>query len=110
MLSTFLCACWPSGCHLQRNVYLGSFFSWFFFFYIELYELLCVLEIKPLSVASFANVSFFFSILRVVFSFCLYSFNFYFSVLFCKPLFFVKHLVLFLNNFYLFVLGLSCGM
>ena len=59
MLSIFSCICWPSVCFLWRNVYLGlcPFLDWVVCFYdIELHELLYILEINSLSVASFANI------------------------------------------------------
>ena len=59
MLSTFLCAYWLPVFLLWRNVYLGLlpiFQLNCLFFDIELYELLFILEINPLSVALFANI------------------------------------------------------
>ena len=58
MWSTFSCACWSSVCVLWRNVYLGllSIFGWFFD--IEYVSCLCILDIKPLSVASFDFIPF----------------------------------------------------
>ena len=55
----FSCAFWPSGSLLRRSVYLGLmpvFLLGFVFFDIELHELLCIIEINPLSAASFANI------------------------------------------------------
>ena len=52
-------AFWPSVYLLWRNVYLGLlpiFQLDCLFFDIELYELLFILEINPLSVALFANI------------------------------------------------------
>ena len=59
MLSIFLCAYWLPVFLLWRNVYLGLlpiFQLDCLFFDIELYELLLILEINPLSVALFANI------------------------------------------------------
>ena len=59
MLSIFLCAYWLPVFLLWRNVYLGLlpiFQLDCLFFDIELYELLFILEINPLSVALFANI------------------------------------------------------
>ena len=58
MLSVFSCAYWPSVFLLWINVYLGllPFFSWVVnFFLVMVMSCLHTLEIKPLSVASFAN-------------------------------------------------------
>ena len=58
MLSILSCVCWESVYLLWRNVYLGLlpiFGLGCLLFDIELHELLYVLEINPLSVASFAN-------------------------------------------------------
>ena len=55
----FMCR-WPSICLLWRNVYLDLLpIFWFFFFLV--YMLSCIscwhiLEINPLSIASFANI------------------------------------------------------
>ena len=60
MLSTFSYAYWPSICLLWRNVYLDllPFFKLgcLVYFVIELYELFVHFGIKPLLVASFANI------------------------------------------------------
>ena len=56
MLSIFSCVCWQSVYLLWRNVYLGLlpiFGLGSLFFDIEL---LYIMEINPLSVASFANM------------------------------------------------------
>ena len=58
MLSICLCAYWPSVFLLWINVYLCllPFFNWVVnFFVIVVMSCLHTLEIKPLSVASFAN-------------------------------------------------------
>ena len=58
MLNICLCAYWPSVFLLWINVYLGllPFFNWVVnFFVIVVMSCLHTLEIKPLSVASFAN-------------------------------------------------------
>ena len=49
---------WPSVCLLWRSVFRSAHFliGLFVFFDIELHELLYILEINPLSVASFANI------------------------------------------------------
>ena len=50
---------WPSVCLLWRNVYLVShpfFIAFFFFFKLSCRSYLCILEINPLSVTSFANI------------------------------------------------------
>ena len=50
MLIVFSCACWPSICHLQKNVYssLCPFFNWVVFsFDIELYELFIYFGYQP---------------------------------------------------------------
>ena len=59
MLSNFSCVCWPSECPLWRNVYLGFlpiFLLGCFFFIFSFISCLYILEINPLSVASFANI------------------------------------------------------
>ena len=59
MLSIFSCACWPSVCLLWGNVYLGllPIFDWVFCFYImSSMSCLYILDIKPLLVASLANI------------------------------------------------------
>ena len=59
MLSILSCVCWQSVYLLWRNVYLGLlpiFGLGCLFYYIELHELLVILEINPLSVASLANI------------------------------------------------------
>ena len=64
MLSSFSCTSWPSLCLLWRNVYLGllpifGLGSWFFF-KLSCMSCLYILEINPLSVDSFANISSYF--------------------------------------------------
>ena len=60
MLSIFSCASWPSVCLLWRNVYLGlPPFFWLgrlFFLVLSFMSCCYILEITPLSVASFANI------------------------------------------------------
>ena len=61
MLSIFSCVCWPSVCLLWRNGYLDLLHIFWLAcsFGIKLYEMLVclfVLEIKPSTVASFANI------------------------------------------------------
>ena len=60
MLNIFSCACWPSVPLLQRNVSLGlvPIFNGIVCFLMLLSYMSCsyILEIKPLSVASFANI------------------------------------------------------
>ena len=60
MLNIFSCACWPSVPLLQRNVSLGlvPIFNGIVCFSMLLSYMSCsyILEIKPLSVASFANI------------------------------------------------------
>ena len=59
MLSILSCVCWQSVYLLWRNVYLDLlpiFGLGCLFFDIELHELLYILEIHPLSVASLANI------------------------------------------------------
>ena len=56
------CACWPSVCRLWKNVCLGllpTFYWVVCFFDIEVYALLYILDINPLSVALFANIFFY---------------------------------------------------
>ena len=51
------CACWPFVCVLWINIYLGLLPIFIaLFVVVELYELLYILEISLLSVASFANI------------------------------------------------------
>ena len=61
MLSIFPCA-WASVCLLWRNVYLDLLFFWiellFFFFTLSCMSCLYILEFKPLSATSFANIFF----------------------------------------------------
>ena len=61
-LNVFSYVSWPSVCLLWRNVYfdLLPIIDWipFFFFYTKLHELMYILEINPLLVASFANIFF----------------------------------------------------
>ena len=56
----FSCAYWPSICLLWRNVYLDllPFFNWVVWFILLLSCMSClyILGIKPLLVASFANI------------------------------------------------------
>ena len=61
MLSIFSCAYWPSLYLLWRNVYSGllSIFQldcWGFFLLLSCINSLHILEIKPLSVASFETI------------------------------------------------------
>ena len=61
MLSIFSCASWPPVYLLQRNVYLAlppHNFLWgcLFFLILSCISCLYILEIKPLSIASFANI------------------------------------------------------
>ena len=62
MLSIFSSAYWPSICLLWRNVYLGLlpiFGLGFCFLFLSCMSYLCILEIKPMSVTSFANIFFY---------------------------------------------------
>ena len=58
MLSIFSRVYWPSVWLLWRNVYLGllSFFDWVIFLLLSCMSCLYILEIKPLLVASFADI------------------------------------------------------
>ena len=60
MLSIFSCACWSSACILWRNVYLDRlpifWLGCLFFWILSCMSCLYLLEIKPLSVVSFANI------------------------------------------------------
>ena len=60
MLSIFSFVCCPSVCLLWRNVYLGFppifWLGLFFFLILSCMSCLYILEINPLSVASFANI------------------------------------------------------
>ena len=59
MLSIFSCASWPSVCLLWWNVYLGLLLiliGLFVFLILSSMSCLYILEINPLSVASFANI------------------------------------------------------
>ena len=60
MLSIFSCGCWPSVCLLWRNVHLDLLpiflIGLFAFLIMSCMSCLYILEIKPLSVASFANI------------------------------------------------------
>ena len=58
MLRIFSWAFWPSMCLLQRNVYLGLQFliGLFIFLILSCMSYLYILEIKPFSVTSFANI------------------------------------------------------
>ena len=58
MLSVFSCVSWLSVCLLWRNVYLGlpPIFSVGCFLILRCMSCLCILEIIPLSVSSFANI------------------------------------------------------
>ena len=63
MLSIFSCVCWPSLClcFLWRNIYLsvplGFYWVVWVSFILSRMSCLYILEINPLSVASFANIS-----------------------------------------------------
>ena len=65
MLSIFSCAYWPSVCLLWRNVYLdllpifwlGCLFCFVLFLILSSMSSLYILEIEPLSVILFANIS-----------------------------------------------------
>ena len=54
-MSIFSCICWPSVCLLWRNVCLGLLFV---FLALSCMSCLYILEIKPLSVVSFAIIFF----------------------------------------------------
>ena len=60
IISIFSCVCWPSVCLLGRKVcldFLLIFFDWVVLFLILIcMSCFCILEINPLSVASFANI------------------------------------------------------
>ena len=60
MLRILSCTFWPSVCLLWRNVYLEllAMFDWVICLFVcfELHDCLYILEINPLSVASFANI------------------------------------------------------
>ena len=60
MLSIFSCTSWPSVCVLWRNVYLGLlpifWLGCLVFLILSCVSCLHILEINPLSVASFANI------------------------------------------------------
>jgi len=61
MLGIFSCASWPPVCLLWRNIYLALLLisdCGFFFFFLVLSFMNCldILEVNPLSVASFANI------------------------------------------------------
>ena len=59
ILSIFLCAYWPFVCLLWRNVCLGLlpiFLIGLVFLLLNYVGCLYILEIKPLSVASFVNI------------------------------------------------------
>ena len=58
MLNIFSYACWSSVYLLWRNVYLSilPFFNWVFFLLLSCIICLYILEIKPLSVASFESI------------------------------------------------------
>ena len=61
MLSIFSCVSWPPVCLLWRNVYISSHFwlsylGFFFFLILSYMSCLYILEINPLSFASFANI------------------------------------------------------
>ena len=60
MICILSCVCWQSVYLLWRNVYLGllPIFGWGLFFFLILSCMSCfyILEINPLSVASFANI------------------------------------------------------
>ena len=81
MLSIFSCASWPSEYLLWRNVYSIGLLAFLLLSYISC---LYILEIKPLSVASFETIfshsvgcvfSLFFFFLVVVVFFFLFFFN-----------------------------------
>ena len=61
MLSIFSCVFWTSVCLLRRNVYLDLlpilFIGFFGFLILSCRRCLCILEINPLLVSSFANIS-----------------------------------------------------
>ena len=77
MLSIFSCAYWPSVCLLWRNVYLGLL-PIFRLGYLLLSCMNClyILEIKPLSVASFATIFFHTAGCLFVFLFVLFFYGF----------------------------------
>ena len=60
VLGIFSCDFWPSICLLWRNVYLAlvsiCWFELFAFLILSGMSCLCILEINPLSIASFANI------------------------------------------------------
>ena len=76
IMSIFSCASWPSVCLLWRNIYLGLlpifWLGCLFIFILSCMSCFFTLEIKPLSVASFANI---FSHSGACF-FCLFSVSF----------------------------------
>ena len=58
-VDNFFMCCWSSVCLLWINVYSGlcPFFHWVvWFFAVEFYALFVYLGVKPLLVASFANI------------------------------------------------------
>ena len=56
MLRIFSCVCWLSVCLLWRSVYLCLCLFFFeFFFKLSYMSCLCILEMNPLSAASFEN-------------------------------------------------------
>ena len=101
MLSIFPCTFWPSVCFLWRKVYLDLLPVFFFFFHLgflfflilSCMSCLCILEINPLSVASFAYI---FS-----HSMCCLSILFMFSLVVQKLLSLTRSNFLFL--FYIFI-------
>ena len=97
MLSSFLCACWPSVCLLWRNAYLLPIF-WLDHLLLSYMSYLYIFEIKPLLVELFVNI------LSYRLSFFFYFFFLWFPLL-CKSLsVWLGPICLFLLLF-IFVLG-----
>ena len=94
MLSIFSCTSWASVCLLWSNVYLGLLPSFFIgllvFLLLGYMSHMYILEVKPLSVASFASIF----CLSVV---CLF-------LLFMVPFAVQKHISLIRSHLYLLLL------
>ena len=71
MLSIILCVYWPFACFLWKNVYEGLLLNFELQYFGFLLSCMYILEMEPLSIASFANI--FSHFIGCLFNFCWFS-------------------------------------